>query len=262
LWINCNGPSGITFDGVIQASEIYFRGFVKSGVISMPNATRVYVGNRASSGGTVNSNAITFGNGNAFCVRANCNVATPTACPSTATSGRAQVFIRQGNVSVNGGTLRMCNSTVIMLGGDAVNGCVPASDGSDPIDTACAGPSVGSALNVSGSASFDWTAPNQYSGAVLPADQPAAYENLEDLATWSETPGLYSFSGGGGMNTVGVYMIPNANPVRVGGGSSNTLVNAQYIARKFAVSGGGTLSLSTDPRNAVTIPNPQYLLIR
>ena len=58
-------------------------------------------------------------------------------------------------------------------------------------------------------------------------------------------------------------MTPNAMPFAVGGGGSQTLTNAQYIARAFSVTGGGTLSLTVDPRNAVTIPSiTGFLLVR
>jgi hypothetical protein len=98
---------------------------------------------------------------------------------------------------------------------------------------------------------------------VPEANQATAYANLEDLAMWSEAAGFFKFAGGGGMNTVGVYMVPNGSPVSVGGGSNQTLTNAQYIARTFAVSGGGTLTLTTDPKNAVNIPTiTGFVLVR
>lgn len=268
LWINCTGSSGITLnDKTIQASEIYFNGFVKNGKIAMPNATRVYISNTASGGGTINSAALTMGNTNGFCIRSTCGTASTDKCSTTATSNRARLFIRQGNIDVTGGVLRLCNTTAFLLGGNATTGCVPSTDGPDPDGnppTALpCGTAGNSTLSVTGGATFDWTAPNEYAGIVPAANAATAYANFEDLALWSESAGNYKFSGGGGMNTVGVYMVPNGSPVNVGGGSSQVLTNAQYIARTFSVSGGGTLSLTTDPKNAVTIPSSNgFVLIR
>lgn len=263
LWITCRGSSGITLtDKTILASEIYFDGFVKNGNIAMPNATRVYVSNTATDGSRINGSAITFGNGSGFCVRATC--ATGAACAGLTTSSRARVFVRRGMVDVTGGTLRLCNSTLLLLGGDTAAGCVPAIDGNAPTATPCPGatPAGSSQLSVTGGTAFDWTAPNEYADIIPSTSRSAAWANFEDLAMWSESAGNYKFSGGGGMRTVGVYMVPNASPVNVGGGSSQTLVNAQYIARTFSVSGGGTLTLTTDPRNAVTIPETIQVLVR
>ncbi len=257
LWIDCTNNSGITLtDKTIAASEIYFNGFVKNGSIAMPNATRVYVSNTAAGGGTINSSAITLGNGNGFCVRSTCGTTALERCSSLATSGRARVFVRQGNIDTSGGTLRMCNTTAFLLGGNTVTGCVPASDGAAPTSAPCTTtPTAGnSVISTAGQTTFDWTAPNEHAGFIPEASKATAWGNFEDLALWSESAGLYKFSGGGGMNTVGVFMVPNGSPVSVGGGSSQSLVNAQYVVRTFSVSGGGTLELATDPRNAVTIP--------
>ena len=264
LWIDCTGNSGITLnDKTIAASEIYFNGFVKNGKVAMPNATRVYISNTAAGGGPINSAALTMGNNNGFCVRSTCGSAVSDKCSTTATPGRARLFVRQGNIDSTGGTLRLCNTTAFLLGANTATGCVPSTDGMAPTSVPCGGTSGNSVLSVTGGAVFDWTAPNEYAGAVPTANQVAAYANFEDLALWSESSGAYKFSGGGGMNTVGVFMVPNGSPVNVGGGSSQTLTNAQYVARTFSVSGGGTLSLTTDPKNAVTIPTINgYVLVR
>lgn len=257
LWIDCTGNAGISLnDKTIQASEIYFNGFVKNGTVAMPNATRVYISNTVS-GAPINGSAISLTNGSGFCVRSTCGTAATDRCSTTATTGRARLFVRQGNIDASGGALRLCNTTVFPLGADTATGCVPAGDGAAPTTAPCpASPTAGnSVISVTGQTTFDWTAPNEYAGSIPTAYRTAAWGNFEDLALWSESAGLYKFSGGGGMNTVGVFMAPNGSPVSVGGGSSQSLVNAQYVARTFAVSGGGTLSLTTDPRNAVNIPS-------
>ena len=254
LWIDCPNNSGITISGTIQATDVYFNGFIKGGMLAMPNAQRVYVSNTTASGDPINSSAVNLSNGTGFCIRATTCSATPT-CSASVTSGRARLFIRRGDLSATGGMLRMCNTTSFLLGGDTVTGCVPASDGAAPTATPCpTSPTQGNTfIGVSGSAGVDWTAPNEYPGVISAALRTAAWSNFEDLAVWSESAGDYKFGGGGGLRTVGVFMVPNAS-VQVGGGSSQTLTNAQFITRTFGVSGGGTLSLVTDPKNAVTIP--------
>lgn len=264
LWIDCTGSSGITLnDKVILASEVYFNGFIKGGTVAMPNATRVYVSNTAAGGGPINAAAINLSNGSGFCVRQTCGSTVANQCSALSSPLRARLFVRQGSVNASGGTLRLCNTTAVLLGGNATNGCVPSADGAAPTSQPCTGTSGNSQISVTGQTVFDWTAPNEYAGTIPTDQRTAAWSNFEDLALWSESAGLYKFAGGGGMNTVGVYMVPNGSPVNVGGGSSQSLTNAQYIARTFSVSGGGTLSLVTDPRNAVTIPAISgYFLVR
>ncbi len=262
LWIDCTGNSGTTLnDKIISASEVYFNGFVKGGTVSMPNATRVYVSNTSAGGSAISASALSLSNGSGFCVRQACGATN--RCSTTASSARARLFIRQGTIDASGGTLRLCNTTAVLLGSNTTNGCVPSDDGAAPTSQPCTGSTGTSQINVAGQTMIDWTAPNQYTGAIPTENRASAWANFEDLALWSESAGTYKFTGGGGMSTVGVYMVPNGMPVNVGGGSSQTLTNAQYIARTFSVSGGGTLSLSADPRNVVTIPAVSgYLLVR
>jgi hypothetical protein len=90
-----------------------------------------------------------------------------------------------------------------------------------------------------------------------------AWSNFEDLAVWAESAGTFTFSGNGAMSNRGIFMVPNAKPVTMGGTSDQVLTNAQYVATTFQASGNATLTLTTDPRNAVTIPNLKgYVLVR
>ena len=88
------------------------------------------------------------------------------------------------------------------------------------------------------------------------ADKQAAWDQLEDLAFWSEAygSGTFAMSGGSGLHLVGVFMTPNADPFSVTGGGSQTLTNAQYIATRFEVNGGASLTMRVDPNNTVTLP--------
>ena len=81
----------------------------------------------------------------------------------------------------------------------------------------------------------------------------------EDLAFWSESgtssSETYNVGGTGSLKTVGVYMVPNADPFIIGGGAHQDLVNAQYIATSISLNGAGTsVSMSVDPNAAVTLP--------
>ncbi|MFL6024014.1 MAG: TadE/TadG family type IV pilus assembly protein [Marmoricola sp.] len=260
LWVDCPGNSGITLNNkTIQASDIYFNGFIKGGSVAMPNAARVYVDSSAAN----SASAISLSNNTGFCVRSTCGTTSSDACSAASSPARARLFVRTGSVDASGGTLRLCNTTMLLLGGDSAAGCVPGSDGTAPTTSPCSGSAGSGTLSVTGQTAFDWTAPNEYPGTIPTSSETTAWSNFEDLSLWSESAGLYKFSGGGGMRTVGVYMVPNGSPVNVGGGANQTLTNTQYIARTFSVSGGGTLSLTTDPRNAVTIPAISgYILVR
>ncbi len=149
-FFDCPGNSGITMSGTISAGTIYFHGFIKSGNLSMPNATTVYIDNTNNSGAKVNSSAITLGTNNGFCVRAAlcaslavgaCN---PAALPLVPT---ARLIVRRGSLDSGGtGLLRLCGTSVIMESGDLGNGtaanpggCLPATNGIAPTATPCPG---------------------------------------------------------------------------------------------------------------------------
>ena len=270
LYINCPGNSGITLNNkTISAGEILFNGFVKGGSVSMPNASRVYVNNTDSSGNPVNAAAVSLSNNDGFCVRGTCATTSGAKCSLAQSANRAVLLVRQGDLDASGGLLRLCNTTAILLGGYPASGCVPTSDGALPTDMPCAatGSNKGgnTRIDVTGGAQLDWTAPNKSATYISDkATRESAWRNdLEDLALWSESFGLYRMAGSGSLSVSGVFMAPNAMPFTVGGGGSQTLTNAQYIARTFSVTGGGTLSLTVDPRNAVTIPSiTGFLLVR
>ena len=61
--------------------------------------------------------------------------------------------------------------------------------------------------------------------------------------------------GSGVFNVRGVFMTPNADPFTIGGGSTLTLVNAQFVSTSIALNGAGTyITMSVDPNSAVTLP--------
>ena len=270
LYVNCPGNSGITLNNkTINAGQIFFNGFVKGGNVSMPNAARVYVNNTDSAGNPVNASAVSLSNNDGFCLRGTCGTSSASTCSTAQAPNRAVLLVRQGNLDASGGLLRLCNTTALLLGGHPSTGCVPSADGMAPTDTPCAATGSNKAgntrIDVTGGAQLDWTAPNTSAAYITDkATREAAWRTgLEDLALWSESSGLYRMAGSGALSVSGVFMGPNATPFTVGGGGSQTLTNAQYIARTFSVTGGGTLTMSVDPKNAVTIPAiTGFLLVR
>ncbi len=152
VYIDCNGNSGISLNGTIGAGKIFFHGFIKNGKLRMPNATQVYIDNTSNSGSRVNSDAITLGTEDGFCVRATaCDSLGVGACSTTPTgiSAQARLVVRQGALTTGGsGLLRLCNTQVLLQGGQVGNGtaaqpggCLPLSYSVDtpPTSTPCPG---------------------------------------------------------------------------------------------------------------------------
>jgi Flp pilus assembly protein TadG len=272
LYVDCPGNSGITWGSgtapmILGAGRVVFNGFIKGGGLSMPNAASVYVSNTDNNGSTVSADAINISGSDAFCVRGlACTTVNPTAslCPTTASAGSAKLYVRQGYLKQTGGLLRLCHTTLILLGGRD-DGCVPATNGTAPTTTPCNGGSGNGQLTVNGGMQ-DWTAPNEYAGAIPKSDQASAWGNLEDLALWAEsaasTNDKYTMGGGGQMYVVGVYMTPNAIPFQLNGGASQGLINAQFIASTFSVGGNSHLTMTVDPDNTVPLPRLSMSLVR
>ena len=280
VYIDCPGNSGITLDGTIKAQRVYFHGFIKGGKLSLPNATEVYIDNTDDSGAKVKSTALNLGNNDKFCMRGSTCVDYGTdTCSSAATgsSEHGRLMVRRGFLnSTTGGLLRMCNTTVVMEGGQlgtgtalSPGGCLPTTNGTLPTATPCTG-----ASDPAGSGYFqlagatDWTAPNRYGdmSALSETDKQAAWDSGEDLALWDETYAVspnFKMAGGAELNVSGVFFVPNAFPMVFSGGAVFDLRDAQFITRSFAVDGGAQLLMKVDPYNAITIPKfDRWTLIR
>jgi len=273
LYVDCPGNSGIvlgsgTTPAVIGAGRIVFNGFIKGGAISMPNATSVYITNTASNGSQVNADGVALSGSDAFCMQAvSCDAATASSymCPLSASVGSAKLYILKGSFKQTGGLLRLCHTTILLLGGQD-DGCVPSTNGTAPTLTPCNGAAGSGQLLVNGGIQ-DWTSPNAFAASIPDADQASAWGNGEDLALWAEsaatTSDKYSMGGGGFMNVVGIFMTPNAVPFQLNGGSSQGLINAQFIASTFAIGGNSNLTMTVDPDNTVTIPAlDKFVLVR
>jgi hypothetical protein len=279
LYIDCPSSSGFTFTGSITAGTVYVHGYVKGGGMSMPNATRVYIDDTQDDGVTkVNQDAVSLGNSDAFCIRGVlCSSVSPTTgqclgTPTLNTNAKAQLMVRRGRINAGGGLLRLCNTTVVLESGDTGDGtaakpggCLPTTNGTAPTSSPCAGTTsstaAGSGLVLSsGSAAIDWTAPNAYgdmtAAGLNTTQQQAQWDGGEDLALWSETGGSgFSMAGGGGLHVAGVFMVPNADPFVLNGGTGQDLTNAQYVVRRFAVGGNATLTMHVDPNNVIGLPS-------
>ena len=240
IWINCtNGnETWSVSDVTFKATKVYFNAKqVTAANTSLPNATRVYIRGDTSNNGTglsVSNTKFQMHHGGS------------STCPDTTTTPsaeRARLVIGAGNLSSNsGGTVQLC-STTVLLGGGSVPGCVPGSDGTAPTSLGCNG-----RLSLGGTT--DWTAPSTTSGPVA---DPTLYQDLEDLALWTEADGSHDVGGGGSMHLSGVFMMPNGE-FKVHGGGTQDVRNSQYIARKFRADGGSELLMQPNPYDVVTIP--------
>ena len=264
LYIDCAGRfvgdnAGLTFN----AGTIYFRGWVNpSGPVRLQNAHHVYIGAKDSSG-----SAVSLGTGAQFQMHTNGFTDATGNCTTGQNPGKAVLFVRDGQFKETSGLLRMCRTTVMMMGGSAT-GCVPTLSGSAPnLLTPCGGLGTGQFTQTGGD--IDWTAPDVLdattdpgTGDPLPTAIAAWHDvnGMEDLALWSESgtnsSTNFSMTGGGLFRVRGVFMVPNAGPFIISGGASLNLTNAQYVASNIELNGSGTnITMRVDPNAAVTLPD-------
>ncbi len=267
LYIPCVSNAGFSGDGstlTIPAGTIYFRGVVSPGsLLKMPAAHHVYVGNHFT---TPKPDAIDVSNGRSFEMNTAGNVDAAGNCSSGQNSSKAVLFVRSGTFKHNG-LLRMCRTTAMLMGGQST-GCVPTLTGTAPTTTPCGG-GLGSGQFTQNGGTVDWTAPDTLDATTDPATgDPTATavsawtdpNGLEDLALWSESASnsstSFSMGGSGSLSVRGVFMVPNADPFIIGGGGSQNLTNAQYVASSIALNGNTTnITMSVDPNAAITLPD-------
>lgn len=270
LWIECNAVNG--FRGVnggplsIPAGRIFFTGRVNpQGDLLMPNATHIYVNN-----GGGNADAISISNNTSWQSNTGNGNTTPgpncTTSVKTGAGSRSTVFIRDGAFKQTGGLLRMCRTTGFPMGGLAT-GCVPATSGTAPTSTPCAG-TRGTGQFTQTGGGINWTAPNTIdqiqdaNGVILPAAT-AAWSNPdgpEDLALWAESgtdnSNTFNMAGGGVFDVRGIFMVPNAEPFILQGGANLNLTNAQYITTTLNLGGNTTtVEMRVDPNSAISLPD-------
>lgn len=267
VYINCTANGGFKGTGsgttTIGAGTVVFAGSINpSATVSLPNATRVYV--VGASG-----DAITLGNGGTLSIHTAGNLSAGLCSSSaTGTVDKAVLVVENGDIKQTGGTLQMCYTSVLMMGGrpDACLPTAPSSAAPNPT-TPCGG-STGTGQLTQTGGNVDWTAPNQYDATLQLDGTPVAAAAAawadptgpEDLALWSESGGgsnspKYQMTGGGSVHLVGVMMTPNAEPFNLSGQFIQRLVNAQYVASSVNLSSNNTqLTMQVDPNAAVTEP--------
>ena len=265
IFVDCTANGGFTGPvSFTNAETVVFNGRISpTGEVAMPQATKVYIF------GIPGRSAINL-NGSGAALRVHTNGLS--VCTGNNTTAKAVLVIKDGPFKqANGTSLQMCNTTVVMMSGES-NACLPTvgyATAAPPDPTPC-GPAtnvVGSGQLSQSGGSVDWTAPNEFDAITDDEGEPlpfaaAAWGNQdgpEDLAFWSESgtdpSNTFNVTGGGALRTVGVYMVPNADSFIIGGGSAQSLINAQYIATSIALNGNGTnITMAVDPNAAITLP--------
>lgn len=247
VFVNCASfNNAVSFP---NATSVIFTGMVTANNLKLPKATRVYVVGGTSPAGFTDSSSFAMNDNSAG------------SCPSGVNpAGRAQFFIENGIFKAAGSSsLVMCNTTMVMMGG-RTDACLPATTPTYT-NTPCPGVNAdlgNGQLSFGGGATIDWTAPNQVSGPAAQTD----YDNLEDLALWTESGGTQDVGGGGSMHLAGVFMAPNANPFKIAGGGTQNVAKSEYVVRKLWNPGNGTLSMSSDPDLPLNLPEVVYSLVR
>jgi hypothetical protein len=268
LYIDCTSKfTGDSAGLTIGAGRVFFRGWVNpNGLTKLPNAHHVYIANQ---GGV--TDAINLGSGASFEMNTNGNLTGAGLCSDGQSTSKATLFVRSGDLkeSGNGTMLRLCRTTAFMMGGRS-DACVPATMGTAPTTTPCAGVNSGlgnGQLSQQGG-DIDWTPPDSLAATLDPVTQAplptaltgwADQNGPEDLALWSEsasdTSTTYNMNGGGIFHVRGIFMVPNAKPFKLSGGAGMTLKNAQYIVTSIELNGGTQITMSVDPDSAVTLPD-------
>jgi hypothetical protein len=250
IFVNC--PNGVTYKDFkfTNATTVVFNGDVKVGsgnTLSMPNVTRLYIrGSIAQNGGFQSSGIFNFNTGGS------------ADCSTRATAASARIVVGTG--AFTGGAqsaFHLCQTTVLMAN-ELQSGCpvpIPPTIGPGlaPYDNACSG-----FVDVNAGGAMDWSAPNQMpiTTPTAPVDQRVPFwNNLEDLALWTEASHASSVGGGASMAISGVFFLPNASPFTISGHGNQTIAaNAQFVARRLSVQGSGTLYMRPNPNDSFTLP--------
>lgn len=250
---NCaNMNNSATFP---NATDIIFPGTVGGGssAIKMPLAQNVYVAGDPSTNGTGASP------GTELSMHDN-----GAACPSAATpsASRAKLIVYAGALTVGGGMFRACNTTVILMSNNA-DACLPTTNGTYYDNgLVCNGLTrQGSGVvNMTGSGTVDWTAPD-LDDDNSPASDTDHY-NLEDLALWDESSRTQGLGGSGTVHLAGVFAAPNANPLKLNGNPTWSVLNSQYVVRTLENDGGGVFTMQPSPTLPIAPPNLSFGLVR
>lgn len=266
LYVDCPGAALKAIGSLTGWETIVFNGSLDpTSEISAPDANKVYVFGGTGSAINIQNDSSAFSMNTADTLATSGDIVGN--CVTDPLLGeQGLLVVRDGNIVQNGGMLRLCNTTVVMMSGED-DACLPANPGEPPKPLPCGG-TIGTGQIDKNGGAIDWTAPNQQEIMTLPDGSPdpakaplwTSLDGPEDLAFWSESSSSSSVKfrmtgGGGTLNVQGVYMIPNADPFEIGGNASQDLTDAQYIASSIQLNGNGTdITMSVDPNAAVTIP--------
>lgn len=260
LWFNC--PGGLTVRDLTITSvdaEIVVNGPV---TINSPgwvihDARKVWVrgkttGNRR---GLDISGSFVVNNG---------NLGTCTARFAADRTRIGTMFVKEGDIVGNNASVQWCQQFLYLRGdaAPAATSALPAAVTPPPALPPPPGDygSIG-AINILGTSSVDWTAPNELDTRPDAAD--LMIHKYEDFALWTESHLSSRLNGGGGMTLGGIFFLPNANPFTIAGNSGQNInVDAQFWVRKLTVTGGSTLRMIPNPPNQVPIPTNLVVLIR
>lgn len=269
VFVDCTDNNGYKGTAVINSPTVVFNGRVNPAFVQIPNAKQVYIF------GIPGKPGLEFSGGGPapeFSMNTAGNLDGSGKCSEANSTSKAVLFIKDGEIKQNTGLLRLCYTTVFMMGGQK-DGCLPATGyatAPGPYAKPCAlaaTPTEGTGQLSQTGGTVDWTAPNQWdvmslaNGDPDPARAPSWSDpnGPEDLAFWSESgvsaSATYNINGGGTLHAVGVYMVPNADPFTISGGANQVLKNAQYIASSIYLNGNNTsITMSVDANSAVTLP--------
>jgi hypothetical protein len=145
-----------------------------------------------------------------------------TPCLTESSSTAAFLYMRSGDLTMNGGSITLNATTVFQESGY---------------------------LKLAGGANPGWSAPTEGPFAAL-----SLWSELSSSQ--------YQVNGGAGMALSGIFFTPEASPFSIAGGSPVSQQHAQFISYQLAISGGGTLNLAPDPHAFIQIPPQAGVLIR
>lgn len=254
VYVDC--PGGITYNKsftftrpgatVVYNGPVTIEGQAGTALLAFTEPRKVYVKGSGTDGMIVKA-------------KLRINTGASTNCTqrfATDRSKRARLVVGDGPLTASGhGDVIMCQTAVVMT--DNAGGACPMpadASGIDPYDNACAGN-----VAFTGNGVLDWTAPNAVSAAPTVSD----HAELEDLALWTESGPQSDVAGNGGLHLAGVFFLPNAKPFRVAGNGLQDTREAQFIARKLTVAGGGTFAMQPDPADVIGIPYfGEFMMVR
>jgi hypothetical protein len=204
-WVDC--PSGLSIG---NGTNLTFTG-----------GNVVMDGGLTMTGGSLTIN--TSSNPNAS-LPPTCIPPQPTTLPCTTSSSQKAsfVYIRNGDININGGTPTFNHVSVVQNGG---------------------------VVKITGGAPPTWLGSTE-----------GPFDNLGLWSETSSNK--YQINGGAGVQLSGVFFTPEAVPFSLSGNGDWGQQNAQFISYRFSVTGGGKLTMAPNSNDFVQPPSDAGLLIR